>query len=613
MYIRRMNPKINKAIFSGACSLALFICTIFLVNIENLSNEGLLHVFSTPPQALYLLLFVSPPFFWFVRPSRFAKQNIWPLLTGWFFASFLLFGVAIDILHDLRPLFAGVSRTCTTLFVWAFLTFFFYALCLKAFTWLETWQHTHAHTSEKPLPIWLCIAMLSLGWIPYLVVFFPGTICADNLYMYEWTHNLPDGYFSSHHGVVPTLLFGGFPDFLTNLFGSFAIGTFIMTLVFALILGTAVIYSLITMRRLSASFACRLCALLFFAFMPVFGLFSQWIGKDTAGFAFLLFFLSFFAQALHNLLEFCKTPGLLVGFCISGVFCALFRQERILIVAVCVIILIALSFRERTLGILAGICMVFPLLLPPIINASIEAATRADNESKREAFSMFYNTTARYVRDASEDVTPAEKIAIEQMLGDYDNLPYNYLAWIADPIKNSVSLDGDILQYLTVWIYQGIRHPSIYLSAIAEQTYGFWALAPQNDIDQDWAYATTIFSGIPQGFTWPGEYRVEGELQTNFLNCLNALHELPILNVIMRAGFYVWMLFFSAGYVLFTKQKRAFLFLLPFFFMWLVCLASPLAASIRYAIGIIGGTPLFLTMCFWGDEPQLKEKQLQDS
>lgn len=604
MYIRRMNPKINKAIFSGACSVALFISAIYLSNITYLLDQSgaLKNMFTHTPKVLYFLPLLSFPVFWHIQAGPFRRQYLGPLLTGFFFATFMVFGVAIDQLHDLRPLFSGAARATLLLFTWLSLTWIFYLLCLTSYRLIskklaeKPTEHTRRH-----IPAWVIILVLIIGWLPYLVIFFPGTICVDNLDMYAWAHNLPDGYFCSHQCVVPTLILGFLPDFYNTLFGSFTLGTFFLVVTSTVLLLFAVLYAIHTMEKLGAPFWLQVLTLLWFAFCPIFGFFSQWIGKDTISLSLGLFFFSLFALALKDIQKFCKKPHLLIGLCVTGVLLGLFRHERILLIFLCFVILIIFALKNK-IKKTTILILILPIICTPVIDKSLEYVTHADSDSSKDTLGMLYNLTARYARDSHETIPDNEREDIEQVLGDYDRLASDYLAYSADPVKNPEKKDADHGRYLKTWFAQGLRHPLIYLSGIAEQSYGFWALAPQNDFDQDWVFSTSVFTGIKEGQPYPGQYRENKEPQQAFLNFLDTLRNAPLIGLLNKSGFYVWALFFVAGYAFYTKDKKCLCFLLPFFFMWLVCLASPLAASIRYAIGIIGGTPLFLTVGFWGRE-----------
>ena len=90
--------------------------------------------------------------------------------------------------------------------------------------------------------------------------------------------------------------------------------------------------------------------------------------------------------------------------------------------------------------------------------------------------SIPFQQTARYLRDAGDDVTPEEKAAISAIL-DYEGLPELYNPNLSDPVKatydNETGLD-ELITYFQAWYQMLLRHPDIYVQATMNNLYGYF-------------------------------------------------------------------------------------------------------------------------------------------
>lgn len=138
---------------------------------------------------------------------------------------------------------------------------------------------------------------------------------------------------------------------------------------------------------------------------------------------------------------------------VLGIF--FFRQEGVyLIILSSLVMLIATrrrSFLRLAVLAFAGFYLYTQILLPA---CSVKAS------NPREVFSIPFQQTARYLRDAGDDVTPEEKEAISAIL-DYDNLAERYNPNLSDPVKATYNTDAgtdELLAYFEAWFQMLLRH-----------------------------------------------------------------------------------------------------------------------------------------------------------
>ena len=166
-----------------------------------------------------------------------------------------------------------------------------------AFVWLDRWlQDGCVRRGEiLPLPAFVsrhfvlsCMILMIVCWSPYLIAFFPGTVCWD---LGEMAAQFFGKYeMDTWHPVFTTWLIGGCV-WLGRLFGSDNLGAALFTLLQTLALSHALSEAIRFMGRAKAGRALRWAALAFFALVPLWGGYAQFISKDTLYTSVMLLFV----------------------------------------------------------------------------------------------------------------------------------------------------------------------------------------------------------------------------------------------------------------------------------------------------------------------------------
>lgn len=172
-----------------------------------------------------------------------------------------------------------------------------------------------------------------------------------------------------------------------------------------------------------------------------------------------------------------KKHLLLLGISIIG--SVLFRNNgKYVIYPMILLILIMLVIQNRKK---AGTKVVLTAFAVLVLSAGAASGLQSamvhhyqiEDGSIKEALSLPFQQTARYVRDHGDEVTKKEKKAIKAVLG-YNKLAERYDPKISDPVKATYKEEAtmdDLKNYFMVWIQQGLKHPVTYIEATMNQNY----------------------------------------------------------------------------------------------------------------------------------------------
>lgn len=102
-------------------------------------------------------------------------------------------------------------------------------------------------------------------------------------------------------------------------------------------------------------------------------------------------------------------------------------------------------------------------------------ACGVEDNGPKEALSIPFQQTARYVRDYGAEVTAEEAEIIGKVL-DYENLAELYDPITSDPVKYTYHAEttGELLDYFRVWAIQLVKHPANAVEATMNNAYGWF-------------------------------------------------------------------------------------------------------------------------------------------
>lgn len=194
--------------------------------------------------------------------------------------------------------------------------------------------------------------------------------------------------------------------------------------------------------------------------------------------------------------------------------------------------------------------------------------------------SIMIQQTARYLRDAGEEVTEEEKEAISAFF-DYDKMLANYTPdsksdGAASAVKLSASAE-DWRTYQTAWFQMFFKHPEIYLEATLNLKYDHLYPLMVDKYSYAWSsnqmdYINGFLEAMPTKISYPenlSKFRFAYEtLRESFSN-------VPILNIPFMSASYLWTLFIWFFYCICRKKKTAIAIMMPLMVLVLVLIAGP--------------------------------------
>lgn len=453
------------------------------------------------------------------------------------------------------------------------------------------------------------LLIILICWLPYIISYYPGMLFQDssNQVRQYFGYEIPEDAstnsanlidenvkITSHHPVIHTLILGGCIQ-LGKLIGSDNLGVFFYTILQVLLLSSTFAYVINYMKKLKIPNWFRTITLLIFALTPIIPIYAIEITKDVPFVCFVIIYLI----QIHKLINNANVRKLqiktIIKVILLSLLVALFRNNGIYVIIMS-LPLIAIIDKINRKRILVTTLLI--IVLYQGYNFVLENIFRITPASIREALSIPFQQTARYVKEHEDEVTEYEKNVIDNIL-DYEALPKVYRPTVSDFVKNTYNKDAttdDLLEYFKVWFLQFLKHPTTYIEATMNNTYGYFY--PGSEMRQ----YTTVFMidyhnslNNTGGFNY--SYVDEFRSAREFINSLvETIKKLPGISFVINIGLNVWLLMIMFSYFIYIKKTRYIIFLMPLLSILLVCIASPVNAYFRYSIAFIFSMPLVVSV-----------------
>lgn len=437
----------------------------------------------------------------------------------------------------------------------------------------------------------LSLVVLLIAWSPYVISMAPGSDCLDISWQIA---QFLRGDYSGHHPLWSTFIYGAVFSVGYSLAGS-SVGLLCTMLLQTVALALVLALEVVELGRLGFKRPALIVTLVFFAIVPVFGSYCQWVVKDSLFGSCFAFYATLCARCCIRAAQGGVSRRDLLLLLAASVAAGLLRNNGFYVVVLAAMAL-ALAFR-KTLA-LRGVLMVLAVIpLTMVLNHAALVATGAQKGDMREALSIPFQQTARYVLYHGDDVTEEERQVIDVVL-DYSDLAERYEWNVSDAVKGKANTTDReaLLAYFRVWALQGLRHPVCYLEATLDQTFGYWSVFDPAAYGQEYAGFGTAWVSENVGGDAGGFFP---ELASKATTVIGAFKSLPFLGLFSISGFYTLIGLLLAAFALYLGKPKALLFLLPSALLLLTCIAGPLNGSIRYSFGFIAAFPIVTGACIY--------------
>lgn len=371
-------------------------------------------------------------------------------------------------------------------------------------------------------------------------------------------------------------------------------GLFLYSFVQISILLSTLVYTLVYLKRNNVKMRFIYLLLVLYALLPIFPMYAMTATKDVMYTAFVMLFII----EVHTILTNSNiTKKRLIYIILLSILICLMRNNGIFIVIPTLFSLIFFMKENKIKIFIIGIStiifmIIYSNIILPYFNIS--------QTSKRETLSIPFQQTALYAKKYDNEVTQEEKDVINKVL-NYDEIRKNYMPNISDPVKgtyNKYATNVDLKNYFRVWFYQFLKHPTTYIEATLNGIYKYIYPSEANGyiyhedlnimiykIIANYGYSNFNVKFMDWHFNSLKEFRlclVRNANNTQFNMLTGGIVNIAIQN---------WSLLLMIVYLIKNKKGKYVTMLIPSIMTFLVCIASPVNGSFRYALPIIFSNP----------------------
>lgn len=536
---------------------------------------------------------------YFVQKHSFSLAAF---IISLLFGLFMVIGGSYYALDNWDFLFANKYQFALSLFVLVGYVSFFYSCLLMLFSFTDSGKLFKASSlSEnrfqrffRERTLLFSWAVIFVCWIPVLVIYYPGSVPHDGFTQLNMFFGVQD--FTNHHPAFMTWLMGWFMQ-LGRFLGSDNLGIFSYVLAQSVFCAFAFALSIRYLRELKAPMWLQIAPLVYFALFPVWPAYAQAEIKDTLFTGFFVLYTLQLLLALKDSDDFFSKPSNVILLGASSLLLCMMRNNG-LFIAVPVGILLILSVRRRP-RIWAACSLAGSLVLFWVYSSVLLPALGVKNGSIREALSIPFQQTARYIVEYGNDVTEAEKAAIDAIL-PYDKIARNYDPQLSDPVKRLFrehSTKGELTTYLRAWFLMFFKHPDAYIQATLNNYYGYFY--PDEPIEKMGMFQYYI-KGAPvdTGYFSFGYTEAFNATRDAVKDYSYFFRQVPAVSLLYSPAAYTWMLIILCGLLLRKKRFKALVALVPALLTVLICCASPVNGLVRYMLPVMATLPLLIGWTF---------------
>lgn len=502
------------------------------------------------------------------------------------FSIFTVIGKSYASLNSWDYLFHDFYQFIFALFVLSGYSIFFYSLCRWIFELVDKGVLSEKESKDRfeirRGTFWKIYLIIFLCWIPYLLVFYPGSVPYDGYYQLNMFYGYNPA--SNHHPWLSTLVIGGITAAGRIISDNFGVFLYIlMQSLFCTFTFTAVCCKIMT-YTVAQWF--KVAVVLYFAILPVWGAYAQTLMKDVMYYGIFALFGIFYIEFFEK--KACLSKKKMVAFLITGCLLVQYRNEGIYIIGVSVFLLL-FAVQKRKIGMILAFIMIFHVAF----NSFVLPFMGVSEGSKKEMLSVPFQQTARYVSLYENELTNKEIDIIDHVLS-YSVIKEKYNPINSDPVKNSFRHPSkqSFMEYVKVWLHQFKKHPSCYIQATLNNCFGYF-------------YPGYIQNSISNmQFYIKGEPLATGDLNIHYVHANSVRNvlanysllwfKLPGISLLLYPGTYTWLLLICFGTLMRDKKyKECIAGSLPLFTI-AICLISPVNGYLRYMLPVMVFMPLMV-------------------
>lgn len=577
--------------------------------------------------------------------AQSCREKVCVGILACFFAVWMVLGYSFAKTDSWRLVFGSWQRIVVSGVVWLVLCLLFYMSISLFFLWLDKRSVTAKDVvppAKKPgrrglwkryqqlfltHPFLTPFLTLLLVYLPILFFSYPGVFMGDDVCMILQGYNFPDPtsrylnlidenmHLNGHHPVVYTMFLHLCLKIGTRLFSSYTAGILLVSISQLLVTAAVLAGICCVLIRRKVRPAIVIGVMAYYIISPRTQNYMFLLSKDVFFAAALLGFVAtawmLFTQGMQNADKQARGADKSAGrrghmppicvwgmFVISGIAVGLLRNDGKYVLLGTFFVLVLAAAKQRRQFLSAGVLVLGTLVL---YGSVLMPALHITPSGKREMLSVPFQQTARYLRDAPEDVTAEEYAAVSAIL-DAENLAEKYNPEKSDPVKNTfreTASKEELRAYFQAWLSMLRKHPEIYFQATINNYYNYFY--PCGDMAGYYSYAwsdkslkkcvkSKYLSTIDFDVHIPDAVR---EWRTIYELVRELVFSLPVLSVFKIAALYVWALLLLAVYLFARKEYRLLALTMPYVLCLCTALLGPCNGNyFRYLYGTAVALPV---------------------
>ena len=550
-----------------------------------------------------LLAFLVLFFFQKTQVREHPGISLWSIrIPAGLTAFFLVFGYSFYYTNSWDLIFMDKLH----LFLAAVMMVGYYALFVRIFGLIVDKVPVWAGVSgERPGKLselvferhafWGPFLVILLFWMPYILAKFPGASMPETLAeMRQFYWNDINNYYPPMHTILLSLVMQ-----LGNVIHSYTLGFFLNLVIQLGMLLSAFAYGFTLMRRWQTPYKLRWAALAMICIVEFFPMESTVVEKDIPYAACVIFLVLLLHELVRTIEQGIDCPlRRTAGFVLACIGTAGFRNEGVYLVlfsgvAMGCFAVHELWKRDRALCRRMLIMVLIPGLFMGVYHRVILPSFGVTDNGPKEALSIPFQQTARYVRDYGYEISEEDAEIISRVL-DYDNLAEKYDPITSDPVKYTYHAETteDLTAYFGLWFRQLLKHPGNAVEATMNNAYGWFY---QEGYAQNYMMTSKIEG---QDVRWEINQPAKlAGIRQVMERVAKWLSRVPVVNWFENAGIVSWLSILLTAFLIGAKRKKYLLPLVPLMTALLVCIAAPtFNYQMRYIMPIMFCVPFYAAM-----------------
>lgn len=466
----------------------------------------------------------------------------------------------------------------------------------------------------KKRPVLSVTLLILLFWLPYIIVYYPGIIPAD-------TAKQLDMWFSNGEWSNASPLFSTFtvcfPIEIGRLFGSDNFGVFLFSGTQSVILAGLLSYSINMMKKSGVPSIIYRIWLISILILPVYPCSAIQVGKDTNFTICVIILTIFLYKIIREPDSFFLSWKPAILLTIIMVYMSLVRHNGIYLIVPSFGIAFLFVKRPRYFVKVVS-CFLSTIIVYGMFNALVPKIISDKNLEKgiiteERAYeiptvfsSVAHSVIGRIVRDRVNELTQEQVDTLSKVYVNVDRIAEVYNPELSDYVGAQWRKDVDEQSYSEfkrLFVELVVKYPDTAMEAFLNKFYSYlYGNSAAKTKDYLWLGINSYAKQIEDLNVYNNDLYMANHM--TFYAYMCAVKSMPLFSFLSYVGIYTWILIFVIIMLLFKKDFKALLVVLPVLLSLAVCIMSPVNGYIRYALPIMMGAPILLTLCYcsgWRD------------